>query len=56
MAIMTKDLKIGESMVIGDAVVKLEEKSGQIARLSIRAPRDVRVKIVKEEGKTSLLE
>lgn len=36
------DIKPGESIKIGDiAVVTLEEKSGQIARLSISADRSV---------------
>lgn len=39
------DIKPGESVRIGDvAVITLEEKSGQIARLSIQADRSVPIK------------
>lgn len=42
MANLRIDLKPGESVSIGTyAVVTLEEKSGKIARLSIRADRSV---------------
>ena len=37
------DLKVGESVKIGEAVVTLEEKSGRTARLAIEAPRSVPV-------------
>ena len=41
------DLKPNESVTIGDnIVVTLEEKSGQIARLSSEAPTSVRIKRV----------
>lgn len=35
------DLKVGESVKIGNAVVTLEDKSGKIARLAIQAGKDV---------------
>lgn len=35
------ELKVGESVRIGDAVVTLEDKNGRIARLAIEAPRSV---------------
>ena len=35
------ELRIGDSVRIGDAVVTLEDKSGKIARLSIEAPKSV---------------
>lgn len=35
------ELKVGESVRIGDAVVTLEDKSGRVARLAIDAPRSV---------------
>ena len=37
------ELKVGESVKIGEAVVSLEAKSGQIARLSIDARPDVQI-------------
>lgn len=33
----TTDLKVGEVLVIGDATVRLEKKSGQLARLVVTA-------------------
>ena len=35
------ELRVGESVKIGDATVTLEEKSGKIARISIDAPKSV---------------
>lgn len=35
------ELRVGESVKIGDATVTLEDKSGKTARLSIEAPRSV---------------
>lgn len=35
------DIRPGESIKIGDAVVTLESKSGQLARLSIEADKSV---------------
>lgn len=35
------ELKVGDSVQIGEAVVTLEEKSGKIARLSIQADKSV---------------
>jgi hypothetical protein len=37
------ELRVGETASIGDAVVTLEEKSGQRARLRVVAPPGVRV-------------
>lgn len=37
------DLRVGETMNIGGAVVRLEEKSGKRARLRITAPPSLRV-------------
>lgn len=41
---MQIDLKPGELLRIGDAVVRLDQKSGQVARLSIEADRSVPIK------------
>lgn len=37
MSKMTVDLKVGETLTIGEATVRLEQKSGQLARLVIVA-------------------
>lgn len=37
MSKMTVDLKVGETLTIGAATVRLEQKSGQLARLVIVA-------------------
>lgn len=44
MATLRIDLKPGESVSIGGAVVTLEQKTGQVARISIEADRSVPVK------------
>lgn len=38
------DLKVGESIKIGEAVITLEEKSGKYARLQINADKSIPVK------------
>lgn len=38
------DLQLGQSVRIGDAVVRLEKKHGQVAKLSITAPRALPIK------------
>ena len=43
MATLVMDLKQGESLNIGGAVVTLESKSGQLARLSIVADKSIPV-------------
>lgn len=40
------ELKVGESVKIGDAMVTLEDKSGKIARLSIEADKSVPIQRV----------
>ena len=37
------ELRMGESVSVGDAVITLQEKSGQRARLRVTAPPSVRV-------------
>lgn len=43
---LTIDLKPGEKLQIGDAIVFLEHKSGQLARLVIDADKSIKVKKV----------
>ena len=38
------DLRVGERLRLGDAVVTLKEKSGRLARLTVRAPGAVQVR------------
>lgn len=40
---LTVDLRSNETLTIGGATVRLDRKSGQIARLVIEAPADIRV-------------
>ena len=40
------ELRVGESVKIGDATVTLEDKSGKIARLSIDAAKSVPIQRV----------
>jgi sRNA-binding carbon storage regulator CsrA len=40
------ELRVGESVKIGDAVITLEEKSGKIARLAIEADKSVPIERV----------
>lgn len=40
---LTIDIKPGQRLQIGDTVLILESKSGQVARLVIDAPKDVKV-------------
>lgn len=35
------ELRVGESLKIGDAVITLEDKSGKLARLAIQADKSV---------------
>ena len=37
------DLRIGQTLFIGDAQVTLLQKSGQLARLHVQAPRSIAV-------------
>lgn len=40
------ELRVGESVKIGDAIVTLEDKSGRIARLAIQAEKSVPIQRV----------
>ena len=40
------ELRVGESVRIGDAIITLEDKSGRVARLSIEADKSVPIKRV----------
>ena len=47
---LTADIKPNETITIGDATVRLERKSGQIARLVIDAPEQVRITLPRQTG------
>ena len=38
------DLRVGESLRLGDAVLTLKEKSGRMARLTVRAPEALQIR------------
>lgn len=38
------DLRVGQSLRVGDAVLTLQEKSGRMARFTVRAPEAVQVR------------
>jgi sRNA-binding carbon storage regulator CsrA len=44
------EIRVGESIKIGDAIITLEDKSGKVARLSIKASPSVSIVHI---GKTS---
>ena len=41
------DLKVGQTLKIGNATIRLEKKSGQLARLVVQAPTDTIVQMNK---------
>lgn len=45
---LTLDLKVGESVAIGDTIVTLQQKSGQLARLHIQADKSVPVRRIQQ--------
>lgn len=49
------DLKPGESIRVGDAVITLEDKSGRAARISVQADRSVPISRVQKERAADLL-
>lgn len=44
------ELRPGESISIGDSIVTLEEKSGQVARLAVKADQSVPVRRVQPQS------
>ena len=51
---MKIDLRVGESVKIGDTVITLEDKSGRIARLAIKAPQSVPITRVQQATMASV--
>jgi sRNA-binding carbon storage regulator CsrA len=42
------ELRVGESVKIGEAIVTLEDKSGRVARLAIKADKSVPIQRVQK--------
>ena len=47
---LTVDLRTNETLTIGEVRVRLERKSGQLARLVIDAPEQVRITLPMQAG------
>ena len=47
---LTADIRPNQTITIGDTTVRLERKSGQIARLVIDAPEQVRITLPRQTG------
>ncbi len=44
------DIRVGEQIKVGEAVLTLEAKSGQTARLAIDAPRSVKIERISQHS------
>jgi sRNA-binding carbon storage regulator CsrA len=51
---MHVDLKIGESIKIGEAILKLDNKSGKVVRLSIDADKSIPIQRVNDCDKQNI--
>ena len=49
------DLKVNETLIVGSASIRLEKKSGQIARLVVSADKDTPI-ITPNEARKSVLQ
>lgn len=49
------DLRPGEAISIGDAIVTLESKSGQVARLAVQADKSIPVQRVRQHQSVAQL-
>lgn len=47
---LKRDLRPGEELKVGDAIIKIVKKSGQIVSLAIDAPADVRIEKIEPAG------
>ncbi len=50
---LKRDLKPGEELHIGDAVIKVVKKHGQCVSLAIEAPREVKIEVKGSEGEAN---
>jgi hypothetical protein len=55
MSKMMVDIKIGETLRVGDAAIKLIQKSGQLARLEVTANSDTAIQIPNHPARMSVL-
>lgn len=53
MSKMLIDLKVGETLIIGSSAVRLEKKSGQLARLEVKTDRDTVIIPPRARGKNT---
>ncbi len=56
MSKLTVDIKVGETLFIGGTTVKLEKKSGQMARLEVTADSNTEIRIPKTAARMSVLQ
>lgn len=47
---LTLDIRVGESVAIGDTIVTVVAKSGQLARLQVQADKSVQVRRIEPTG------
>lgn len=50
---LKRDLKPGEELHVGDAVIKVVKKHGQIVSLAIQAPREVKIEVKGSDGEAN---
>lgn len=50
---LKRDLKPGEELHVGDAVIKVVKKHGQVVSLAIQAPREVKIEVKGSEGEAN---
>lgn len=50
MSRLAVDLKVGDTLKIGAASIRLEKKSGQLARLVVEAPLDTEITTPRARG------
>lgn len=55
MSKMMVDIKIGETLRVGDALIKLIHKSGQLARLEVTANPDIVIQTPNHPARMSVL-
>lgn len=50
------DIKVGETLQVGTATIKLTQKSGQVARLEVTAGSDTEIRVPKHIARMSVLQ
>lgn len=56
MSKMMVDVRVGEALFIGDTSIKLNKKSGQVARLEITTNPDIEIRVPKTSARMSVLQ